>query len=529
VEVVMRRKEAHGLTRRDFVKGALAAAAVAAIPETVHAADSAEKGIPKLEKNREVLLYNCNVIDVRTGKIIEDAHIIYCRGKISSVGSGRPDAEHSQNIDLKGGYVIPGLIDAHCHTTASPVYGTSMLGLFKLLKEQRKHFPACIEEGVTTVRDLGSFPPILHGYIKDIDSGELTGPRVVYCNSIININGGHPDVKPTDISMFADLVKPFMGSLQANFRDDDELKEVLSENSKGASFIKLTMDNRSVFPRECELPAYTDGHMKTIFDFADANGLPVSCHNHYKWGYDRAMKYPFNSLEHTIGDAYLTDDEVNLMARKNTSIVPTLTIAQCFLIEEAYDKVPAKFRNDFIDNEVKIKNSYLQNEASGHFDPGLHQANLDKMKLYKKVGKENLYKNKIFLNDPDLYYGIMLHGPQNVNKMKEAGVNIGVGIDAGMPFAYFGSYYRELELLSRIGFTNAEILRCATLNNAKILCMEDRIGTLEAGKYADMVVYSKNPLEQIEVCRKPQAVFRDGDVLFCATPMAVESRRAQTA
>jgi imidazolonepropionase-like amidohydrolase len=139
------------------------------------------------------------------------------------------------------------------------------------------------------------------------------------------------------------------------------------------------------------------------------------------------------------------------------------------------------------------------------------------------MGKNNLYKNKKFLVDPDLYYDIMVHAPQNMKKMKDAGVNIGVGIDAGMPFAYFGSYYRELELLSRVGFTNAEILKCATLNNAKILCMEDKIGTLEPGKFADLIVYSENPLEKIEICRTPKIVFRDGIILFCSDQVNIEN------
>jgi imidazolonepropionase-like amidohydrolase len=321
----MKIKSSDGLTRREFVKGALASATVAAIPGIGYAKDSSVSHLPKIDPNREVLLYNCNVIDVRTGKLIANAHIIYSKGKITSVGTGEVDQSRAQKINLEGTYVIPGLIDGHCHTTASPVYGSSIFGLPKLIKEQRRHFPNCINGGVTTVRDLGAFPPILHGYIKDINEGKLIGPRIVYCNSIININGGHPDVKPTDITIFADLAKPFMGSLQANFRDDDELKKDLDENTPNASFIKLTMDNVSIFPGKGEIPVYTDAQLEYIFDFAEKKGLPVSCHNHRKWGYDRAMKYPFNSIEHMIGDAYLTDDEANFMSKKNVSIVPTLT------------------------------------------------------------------------------------------------------------------------------------------------------------------------------------------------------------
>ena len=68
------------------------------------------------------------------------------------------------------------------------------------------------------------------------------------------------------------------------------------------------------------------------------------------------------------------------------------------------------------------------------------------------------------------------------------------------------------KLLQRVGFSNIEILRCATINNAKILRMEDKIGSLEIGKYADMVVLDKNPLEDIRALRKPQMVFKQGGI-----------------
>ena len=85
-----------------------------------------------------------------------------------------------------------------------------------------------------------------------------------------------------------------------------------------------------------------------------------------------------------------------------------------------------------------------------------------------------------------------------------------------MPFCYFGGNYREYEMMQRAGFSNIEIIRCATINNAKILKIEDKIGSLETKKYADMVVLNNNPLEDIRVLRKPQMVFKQGDLMFSA-------------
>ena len=96
--------------------------------------------------------------------------------------------------------------------------------------------------------------------------------------------------------------------------------------------------------------------------------------------------------------------------------------------------------------------------------------------------------------------------------MKQAGVNIGCGTDSGVPFIYHGSLWREMEMLGRIGFSNKEVLQCATINNARILRMEDIIGTIEKGKFADMVVLKENPLNKIEACRTPQIVIKEGRI-----------------
>ena len=69
-----------------------------------------------------------------------------------------------------------------------------------------------------------------------------------------------------------------------------------------------------------------------------------------------------------------------------------------------------------------------------------------------------------------------------------------------------------MEMLGRIGFTNREVLRSATINNAKILRMEDKVGTVEKGKVADMAVLEKNPFIKIETCRKPHLVIKGGQV-----------------
>jgi imidazolonepropionase-like amidohydrolase len=180
--------------------------------------------------------------------------------------------------------------------------------------------------------------------------------------------------------------------------------------------------------------------------------------------------------------------------------------------EEAYDELPKQFQNDFIINEMDIRRQYLNSSHDDYVEPSIHKNNVSSLKNYKKYGCNNLYKNGKFQAQPEIYFNVLLRGPKNTLKMKQAGVNIGCGTDSGVPLMYHGSLWREMEMLGRIGFSNKEVLQCATINNAMILRMADKIGTIEKGKFADMVAFKENPLIKIEACRAPQVVIKGGRV-----------------
>jgi imidazolonepropionase-like amidohydrolase len=511
------------ITRKDFIKLGSAAAALVALGGIEGCASASILNVPAMDYTKDILIENATVIDVARGKAIPGSRLLIRNGIIQALETRDIPAGNAMRIDARGAFIIPGLIDAHCHPTITAAFGVDSADLSRIVAFQKRQFTIGPEYGITTYRDMGSFPITLHGLIKDIDGGRLNGPRVSYCNSILNINGGHPDIPPTDAHPLANFVALFTGMVMTNFKDFEDLKKVIEKNAKGASFIKLTMDNVSAFCRTGEIPVYTDEMLDYIFNYAERTGLPVSGHNHRKWGFDRAMKYPFNSLEHIVSDAYLSDRDIEVMAKKKISIVPTMTVGLCYCMEEAYDTVPEKFRTDFIMNELKIRKNYLYTEALEHCDPVIHNKNMAELKKYKSVGYNNLWKNKIHLVNPELYFGMILYGTKNLQKLREAGINIGFGIDAGMPFAYFGGQYRELEFLSRAGFKNDEILRVATINSARILRLQDRIGTIEKSKLADLVFLTVNPLEDVRAYRSPEIVMKEGKFVFSKKALPVKA------
>lgn len=505
------------LKRRDFIKYAAITAATLSLP-TLQGCAIPKKNVPSLDYSKTLLVKNARLVNVISGKVVDKAWLIIKKGFIVQQGIGAIPSNHRGIIfDLKDRYLIPGLIDAHCHATSSPAFSMRMIDLLNHSRQQKQNFISAIESGITTIRDMGAFFGLLHMFIRDIEKGNLPGPRVIYCNSILNVMGSHPEIPPSEINIFAKPASIFMGMIMSNFRNTAEMIDCLKENARGASFIKLTLDNQTLFCKKTrQIPVYTKEQLDIIFRFADQKGLPVSGHHHFKFGFDRAMDYPFNSIEHIVSDTVLSDDDIMIMSKNNVAIVPTLTVAQSFLIEEAFEQLPEQYQTPQIKKELQVRKEYFEKEMTKHCDPVLHKQNLAALKDYKTIGRDNLWEKKKFLVNPDVYFNMIMNSFVNLKKMKQAGITIGCGIDAGMPFNYFGGNYREYEILQRVVFSNLEILRCATINSAKILHMKDKIGSLENGKYADMVVLDNNPLDDIRTLRKPQMVFKQGDLMFSA-------------
>lgn len=505
-------KNTFNLTRRELLRNAALSATLLSLPNLTGFTSIPQYQPTGAPAGKTLYLTNAEVIDVVRGMTLSDQTISVRDGIIQSVSSQPPAArEGDMVLDLKNQYVLPGLIDAHCHITMPGASTLSAGILLAVINQMKRNYVQQLRQGVTTIRDMGALPKILHANIDQIKKGELIGPRVVYCNSFTNINGSHPDLDPGEISILASLVMAFTGHSNMWFKDTEELKEKMRQNSAGgASFIKLTMDKISVLCGKGNIPAYSDEHLKTIFNFAQKNKLATAGHIHTKFGFDRALQFGISSMEHSLADALLTEEEISQMAKKKIANVPTIIIAQMMAAPEAYDELPQKFRTGFIEQEMAVRRAFINSAPDEYTELSIHKNNIAYLQNYKKFGCGNLYKNAKYMANPEVYFRILLIGPGNLSAMKDAGVLIGCGTDSGVPFSYHGTLWREMEMLGRIGFSNEEVLKCATINNAKIIGMVDKIGTIDAGKYADMVILKENPLKKIEACRHPQMVVKEG-------------------
>ncbi|TFH41207.1 MAG: twin-arginine translocation signal domain-containing protein [Chrysiogenales bacterium] len=506
--------EMQPLNRRDFLKLSATAAAAAAIPGFAGCASPGALRAPDIDYSGRLILGNCNVVDVIGGRVIRDRDIVIEKGRIISIApSGATVDGVRGTIDARGAFLLPGLIDAHCHLTIQSCAAFRLLDVSKYVRQIKTNGMMQVAAGVTTVRDTGGFPKMLHDLVRDYEKGSLTGPRVVYCNAIANIDGGHPDIKSSDVSAMGPITMAFTGSMTLDFTDRRDLMKKLAENVEhGASFVKISMDNRSLICGRGAIAVYDDDDLKAIFDFAEKKGMPVAAHTLMHYGMKRVLNYPINSLEHITGDADVADGEIDLMRKKGVVIVPTLQIGHNFAFRERYAGLPERYATPFIENELRIKYDYLSRGNHGAYDPHLHRLNMESIGWFRDPGCEEMPNQKKYMTDPEIGFEYLVHGPSNARRMKDAGVLMGCGTDSGVPCHYHGSLWREMEFMSRAGFSSREIVRMATADNAAIIGMKDSIGRIEEGMRADLALFREDPLMKIEALRDPLLVLIDGRV-----------------
>lgn len=243
-----------------------------------------------------VALTNASVVNVRSGAITRGATVVLRGGRIESVGpAAAPAGIHT--IDLKGRYVVPGLIDAHVHITS--------------LAQMR----AALDSGVTTVRSAGVSHFVDVGLRELVRKGFAAGPDMI-------ATGYH--VRPGVAAEFF-LDFPDEGSLMAGAPAADAIRRMVRANlSRGVDWIKTNATERAGTPdTDPRRQLYSQEELRILVVEAGAKNIPVMAHAHGAEGADAAVRAGVRSIEH---GTYLSDDTLQLMAKQGTFFDPTLDI-----------------------------------------------------------------------------------------------------------------------------------------------------------------------------------------------------------
>ena len=240
------------------------------------------------------VLLNANVVNVRDGKILPNTTVVLRDGKIVSVGSVAAPSGVTV-IDVRGRYVIPGLIDAHTH-----------IANFRAAR-------TALESGVTTVRSAGVAGYVDVGLRELARKGALPGPDVLAA-------GYHVRPQLAEEAFLSDpILSPFMNG---GVTTADAIRQVVRANlSHGVDWIKTTSTERAGLPEtDPRRQLYTDAEVKLMVEEAAAKDIPVMAHAHGEEGALAAVQAGVRSIEH---GTYLSEDALRLMVHKGTYLVPT--------------------------------------------------------------------------------------------------------------------------------------------------------------------------------------------------------------
>jgi imidazolonepropionase-like amidohydrolase len=362
-------------------------------------------------------------------------------------------------IDLSRATVLPGLIDCHTHL-GSRADRYDEIYYFKTTPFQSAfagvvHARKTLEAGFTTVRDVGSLPFLAVDLRNSINEGLIPGPRIVASGPGISITGGHGD-----INNFSPQTRVTMFPDERDFGiadGVDQIRHVVRAQVKyGVDVIKILATGGVLSKGDSPgAPQFTFEELKAAAEEAHMAGRKIAAHAHGTQGIKNAILAGIDSIEH----ASLIDDEGIRLAKEHGT----------YLVMDIY--------ND----------DYILGKA---IEFGLPKENVEKEKMVGRTQRENFAK------------------------AFKAGAKMAFGTDAGV--YPHGDNAKQFFYMVKYGMTPAQAIRSATSSAADLLGRSKDVGTIEAGKYADLIAVSSDPLadvralENVGFVMKGGVVYKDG-------------------
>ena len=393
------------------------------------------------------------LIDTKSGNISAKKTILVKENKIIDVKDGYIMPKSGNLIDLRDKVVMPGLIDFHVHIeqefTARTRIESYILNEADVAFNSVGFAKTTLLNGFTTVRDLGG-TGVNISVRNAINNGKIPGPRVFTAGKALATTGGHAD--PTNGSSRRLIGNP--GPKEGVVNSVEDAKKAVRQRYKnGADCIKITATGGVLsVAKSGDNPQFTVEEIKAICDTAKDYGMHVAAHAHGDEGMQRAIIGGVKTIEH---GTYMSDETMELMKKHDAYLVPTITAGK-----EVEEK--AKIEG-FYPDIVVPKALAVGPQIQGTF-----------AKAYKK------------------------------------GVGIAFGTDAGV-FAH-GNNGKEFGFMVEAGMPAIETIQSATITNAKLLNMQNEIGQIEKGFFADIIAVNDDPTKDISTMENVVFVMKNGVV-----------------
>jgi imidazolonepropionase-like amidohydrolase len=444
-------------------------------------------------------LYNMGLFDGETG-FLEHGKCVVVKGKrILSVDNG-PDAARAAGflpVDLDGQTLMPGLIDCHVHLTVPFMTRVTLRAFKDISKQIEKNARACLEAGITTVRDAGGFPRRLSSLIAEVNSGDLPGPRIIRCNSCITTPKGCPDWVP----YFNPLIRRIIGGQYAERVSTPEEARRCVEGliRMGSDWIKIYCQHSSWLLGKGPLPVFSPQTFRAIMEGARHGNRKVCCHISLLQDLRYAMSMGVHTFEHCPMEE-IPEETAGEFAARDMVLNPTLTCLD--------------LGNDALWGLLETE----LNERGGTFlEPEPLRQVREHIALYRErpyPPPEQEYRKRPYIDISRFAHGYG-YALANVGRILHAGGRVGVATDSGgLPTAFFGIFYpEELRRLTMAGFSPVQALIAATSGNASILGLDKELGIIRPGMMADLIVVEGDPLSDISAVRNVRMVMKGGQFM----------------
>ena len=418
-------------------------------------------GVSALAADQSVVLKAARMFDGKSNAFVQNAVVIVQGDKIVDAGSNLPIPSDAQVIDLGDATLSPGFMDAHTHLTAdfSGNYNERRLQQLDLnVSEQAIRATAfaraTVEAGFTTVRDLGSRFIASHEFVdvalrNSINKGVIVGPRMLVATKGIGATGGHFD--PT--GGFRD----FLFGREPDYTDgiangpDEIRKAVRFEVKNGADVIKAAVSGGVLsLGDEVDTPQLTPPEMTALVDESHRLRKRVAVHCHGDQAAREAIEAGVDSIEH---GSFMKPETLTMMKKKGTFLTPTLMASEWIM---------SKLDNYPLALQAKAKAA--------------------------TAARSEMFRNAV-----------------------KMGIKISFGTDAAV-FPH-GQNAKEFKLMVDLGMSAIDALKSATGNDAELLGIGQKVGTLEKGKLADIIAMPGDPTSDITATERVSFVMKEGKII----------------
>ena len=401
-----------------------------------------------------LLLHNATLIDGTGADPRSGVSVLVEDGRIARVAPAGAISKPADAdvIECFGRFLLPGLTDAHVHFSATEADGRATMPLAAFALRVAALIEETLDQGFTTVRDAGGLDP---AWAQVVAKGLLRGPRILPSGAFLSQTGGHGDWR----APHQEAIEHGIGGLVAGFiicdGADEVRKAARDQLRRGATQIKVMASGGAASPTDpIDATQFTVEELRAAVDEARVRDTYVLAHAYHPKSIANCLEAGVRSIEH---GNLLDEATAQRMAKDGAFLVPTLVTYE--VLSERGEAL------------------------------GMAKASVEKIRYVGASGEDS------------------------IRIAMDAGVRIGSGSDLlGEPMR---EKARELVLQARVMGTMGAIV-AATKTNAELFGMADRIGTVEEGKQADLIVVDGDPLADIATladASRVRVVVKEGEVV----------------